>query len=428
MQAVRDRLIAVIEAVCGGAPKAHEVADGFGVHRKLGWQIWNIAYLDDPLAAIRHRPSERGLKAWRDAAQRRGAPAELLDALTNSINALDRLAHKHADSRELLEIMLDSAEPAALDAKAELRWRKMAFTGNTYVWGVRARTFLATSFQVPSQRPGFFDMVTLRGLFDLIRTRPNVRWPFAQSVVYSSDDERHPAREPLAVTEATRDLGTPLLEAFCSKPLPPAQRRRGESGMLEDELAPGAVGQTGGSTIVTGEIIREVAPVYATTPGEDAMFGVGVRTPSETLICDYLVHRDLFGPVRRELRVYSELASPTPRDDRDRLPVSERVLELGRGISRIRTAEAPRYHEMVDFVLGRMGWDAEAFYVYRVRMRYAPIPISVMVHHALPEAPEGVFPAGVTVMGDCPRRACANGPGEMGKRRREAPKPRGGME
>lgn len=389
LQAVRERFTAVIEAVCGGRPRAHEVADGFGVHRKLGWQIWNVAYLDDPFAAIRHMPSERGMRAWRDAARQRGVPAELLDGLSDSATALERLTQEHADSRELLEIMLDSAAPDEIDAKAELRWRKMAFTGNTYVWGVRARTFLAASILHPSERAGYFDMVTLRGLFDLVRTRPNVRWPFAMSVVYSSDAARHPSRQPLAVTEGSRE-GVPLLEAFCSRPRPPVQRRRGEGGMVEDELLPGAVGQTGGATIVTGEIVREVAPAYATQPGEDAMFGTGARTPSETLLCDFFVHRDLFGPVQRELRVYSELASPTPRDDRDRLPVSERLLTLGRGLGRIRTAEAPRYRELVDFAFECAGWDPQAFDVYRVRMRYAPIPISVMVHHELPAAPEGL--------------------------------------
>ena len=386
---IREGFAAVVESVCGGQPRAHEIADGFGVHRKLGWQIWNVAYLDEPLAAIRHMPSGRGMQTWRDAAKKCGVAGELLGRLDECSALLERLIEEHSLDRDLLEIILDSYETRG-DGRADLRWRKMAFTGNTYVWGVRVKTFLSATFLHPSQRRGYFDMVNVRGLIDLVRTRPNVRWPIAQAVVYSADDERHPAREPLAPSQVVRAGGVPLIEAFCSHPTPPVERRRGDVGMLEDELLPGPVGQSGALTIFTGEIVREVAPAYRTREGEDAMFAAGVRIPNETLISDHFVHRELFGDVERELRVYSELASPMAQDDRDRLPVAERLQSLGQGTARVRTAEVPNYMDLVNLVFERTGWGPAAFDVFRARMRYAPIPISVMVRHELPEQPAGV--------------------------------------
>src|SRR5207237_2310426 len=131
-------------------------------------------------------------------------------------------------------------------------------------------------------REGFFDLVRIQGLIGLVRTRPNVRWPFAQLLVRDEDGSRRSfAREPLAMTPAVKRTGVPLLEEYCSKPLPNVQRRPGNMGMVEDELLPGEVGQTGAADVITGEILREVAPALAEKKGETVHFGTGVRTPSE---------------------------------------------------------------------------------------------------------------------------------------------------
>src|SRR5687767_3601949 len=69
---VRRRLGAIVESVCGGTPRAQDITDRFGVYRKLGWQIWNVVYADDALAAIKHLPNPRTLKVWHEAARKQG--------------------------------------------------------------------------------------------------------------------------------------------------------------------------------------------------------------------------------------------------------------------------------------------------------------------------------------------------------------------
>jgi hypothetical protein len=379
---------AAIEAVCGGAPRAQDVGERFGIHRKLAWQVWNVAYAREPAAGVRFMPSVRGIELWHDAAVKCGLARDLLDRLLETATLFDRLVQTHARDREMLELLVEACDPVA-DESAELRWRKQAFTGNCFVWGVRAKVMLACAFLHPARRAGFFDMVRVQGLIGLVRTRPNVRWPFAQSVIrMDSGEERRPQREPL-MASADGPMAVPLMDRFCSRPLPPVQRRIGELGLLEDELLPGPVGQTGECTVITGELLREVAPAYSPT-GEMAMFGTGVRTPGELLICDQFVHRDLFAGVTRELHVYSELVSPVSRDERDRLPVSERLLHLGRGLTRVRTADVPQYGELLEFVFERTGWNADEFDVFRARLRYPPIPVSVMVRHEMPAPPPGL--------------------------------------
>lgn len=384
---IREIFLGIIEYVCGGSPRAQDITDRFEIHRKLGWQIWHVAYADDSLLAIRFMPSEKGLEVWQRAAKSRGVPAEMLGKLRGVRAMFDDLVRRHAKDRALLELMVEASE-AAPDEASEQRWRKQAFAGNSYIWGVRASTLLSAAFLHPSQRRDFFDLVRIQGLIGMIRTRANVRWPFAQSIVQTGAGPDHmPRREPLCRSESFVQTGVPVLDAFCSQPTPRVQRRLGEAGMLEDELLPGPVGQTGECTLMTAEIIREVGPVHATHPGETAFFGTGVRTPAELLISDHFVHRELFKGVERELCVFSELISPTTRDERDRLPVSERVQSLGRGMGRIRTAELPGYADLVELVMRQSGWNADEFDVFRIRMRYPPIPVSVMVRHSLPAPP-----------------------------------------
>ncbi len=389
VERLRTTFGAIVEAVCGGSPRAQDVTDDFGIHRKLGWQIWNVVYSDDARAAVRFVPNPRGIDVWRGAARQRGVPDELLTRLDNVIEQFQQLVETHAEDREMLEMIVESGAEHP-DEAVELRWRKQAFTGNSFIWGVRAKALLATVLLHPSTRPGYFDMARILGLIGLVRTRSSVRWPFAQSIVQSDDGAVYaPRREPIVASATFRQIGVPLMEEFCSQPLPPVERRTGENGMVQDELLPGPVGQTAASTVITGELAREVAPYYPTHPGEIALWATGVRTPGEVVISDHFVHREMFPGVARELCVLGELISSTTRDERDRLPVAERLLHLGRGLERVRTAEIPRYADILGAVFEKTGWKPDDFDVYRVRMRYPPMPVSVIVRHEMPVPAEG---------------------------------------
>jgi hypothetical protein len=164
----------------------------------------------------------------------------------------------------------------------------------------------------------------------------------------------------------------------------PAIERRTEHDVLSDELLPGIVGLKGASSVFTGEILHEVGPIHASKPGEIAHFGTGIRTPSELLISDHIVHKSIFSGVSRELRVYSELLNDSSRDERDRLDVSDRLQHLGRGLLRVRTADVPDYADLLEESFNRIGMDPADFDVYRVRMKYPPLPASVMVRHSIP--------------------------------------------
>ncbi|MCL4209956.1 MAG: hypothetical protein KJZ68_04790 [Phycisphaerales bacterium] len=389
---LRGAFAEVIETALGRVATAKEVADGFGVHRKLGWQIARGAYDDDPFHAARFVPTRRAIEPWLDAARSRRVPDEVLARVDRAMESFERLLHAHAGDRESLEMMLESCA-ASPDAEADLRWRGEAFRGQAYILGVRVKTLLSMAVLAPSaDRSGWFDMARVNAHLGFVRTRSNVRWVIGQSVVMAGPDGSvmPSTRQPLAPDDAARHGGVPLIERFCSAPLPPIVRRPGPEGLVEDELQAGPIGARGEVNLVTGEIMRSVGPVWRSREGEDALFGTGVRTPAEMLLCDLFVHRDLFPGVERTIRVYSELFSPVAHDERDRLAVSDQVHSLGRGLMRLSAPEAPRYAMLAAYVFERCGWEPTAFDLYRIRMAYPPLPASVMFHHPLPPAPAGV--------------------------------------
>jgi hypothetical protein len=390
---IRDLFSSLIQDTCGSVSGAHEVADRLGIHRKLGWQIWRVAYGVEPFLSARYMPSKRGIETWLTAAARQDASEERLRHVREAAERFERLIADHAGDREMLEMLFDSCS-SRVDEETDSRWRKQAFIGNSYVLGVHAKALISAAFLHPSEdREGFIDMARLHGLVDFVRTRPQVRWPLAQTTVQGGEQHGDgPKRTPLDDSISAGDSTVPLLPRFCSQPLPEVVRQPGEMGLVDDILEPGPVGQRGVATIMTGEMLRGLGSKYREKEGERALFGVGVRTPVEVLVVDQFVHHDVFGDIERRLKVFSELISPIARAEHDRLTVSERVQHLGRGLSRIHTAEAANYSEMVRYVFERTGWNAADFDVFRVRMPYAPLATSVMVENDLLPSPNEETP------------------------------------
>jgi hypothetical protein len=382
---IRELFAAVIESGVGRVRTAQEVSDGFKIQRKLGWQISKVAYGPDPLQAAHHIPTPRGLETWLRAAGAMNVGEDLLGSVREASGRFERLIEVHCEDRDKLGIML-GVVGKSVDARAEARLRRYAFQGNSYIFGVRAKTMLSLTILAPSRRKHYLDVARVQGLLGFVRNRADVQWLIAQTAAYSGAGRAAltPDREPLDPSTAGANQGVPLIGAYCSTPTPPVQRRPGGDGIVFDELLPGPVGQTAELDIVTGEVLRAIAPAHATHDGEVADFGPAVRTPSESLVCDLMVHRDLFGEVERTLRVYSQLFSPVSREKRDELVVSERIASLGAGLGRVHTPDVPRYARLAQDTMSGLGWDPDAFDVYRVHMKYPPVPVSVMFHQPLP--------------------------------------------
>lgn len=383
---VRDAFARVIEQKCPGSKAVTALCAAFGIHRKLAWQVSKVAYSDDPFVAAKHMPTAKAVSGWLDAAGERGVPGSLVASARDAAERFESLVGRHATSRSELEMLLGSCVSSP-DAQSETRWREQAFLGNSFIWGAHCKTLLAISVLIPSSdKPRHFHAAQVRGLLGFRQTRPGVRWVVNQSVVAddASNTRTTLVRTPLDPEAAARHKGVPVLPEFCSVPMPSLERRVTPDGMVHDEFAPGALGQAGERTLVTGELMRNIGPAHATPDDKIAHFGAAVRTPAELMHFDLFVHRDLFGPVTRELRVFSDLTSPFAFEDADSLSVAERVVPLGMGVSLAQTPDIPGYRELASSLFRTLGAAPDDYELYRVRLRYPPMPTTVMLRHELP--------------------------------------------
>lgn len=392
---VRDSFSRIIELKCPGSKAVTAVADAFGIHRKLAWQVAKVAYAEDPFAAARHMPPAKSLDLWLSAAARAGVPEGLVRAARDAGAGFEALAVNHSSSRAEFEMLLESCADAGDDA-ADAKWRHQAFLGNAYTWGAHCRTLMAFCILMPSDdTPRHFHAVQVRGLIGFRQTRPGVRWIVNQSVV--ADDQSRAStgldRRPLDPRAAENHAGVPVLPAFCSDPMPALERRRTPDAMVHDEFVAGPVGQSGERTLVTGEILRNIGAVHATEHDRVAHFGTAVRTPAEVLHFDLFVRAGLFGNVEREPRVFSDLASPISFGDADALDTSARISRLGRGLGLVHTPDVPGYADLAASVCAGVGIDADEYELYRVRLEYPPLPATVMIRHPLLDADAPGAPA-----------------------------------
>lgn len=391
LRRVRSAFAAIIQSLPGHPDSSQRISQTLGLHRKLGWQIAKVVYGPHLTMAATHMPGRSGITHFFDAAARHNTPPNLIGAAEQAVEAFERLIRVHASDRSSLEMMLATDRKGAAAEHIQLAHRKAAFAAGSCIWGVQARTQLTAHFLHPAADGTSFDLASLRGFIDFRRLRNNLGWVMERNKCVDDNGQSRgaPARIPLEARPEDRGAAenVPLLSKFCSQPLPRFRRVAGSYGFTEDELVEGPVGNKGLITFVTGEVDRNVASRYRDERNQIGEFVAEARTPCETLIFDHFVHQDLFGGREPELRVYSALRGPDAWQERDRLPLPESLEDLGPGLAALQTPDVPRYEEMVLFVCETLKWDVERFRLYRVQMRYPPIPTAVVIRYEFPEPP-----------------------------------------
>lgn len=391
---VKGAFAGVVNALPGRITRPHELSKALKIDTKLAWKVMKVAHGADVFAAAQYIPGAAATRLFLEAAATKDISSARIQDAEAALAEFEQLVDLHGDDRPTLEMMLLSFTREGR-SQADLAYRKAAFAANTYIWGAQARTHFKADFVHPAGEKGRLDFVTLRGFIGLRRMRPDVAWVIDRARLSNDDGtlRRRPIREPLDPAQDTSEAGaeTPLVREFCSAPLPAVRRVKAPDGFYEDELAPGGVGNTGAVTCITGEVLRNAASQYSTEHDRWATHAVLMRTPCQELHFDLFVHEDLFGVLKPELAVYSQLAGgppvlPLESRERDRLLTWEWVEYLGKGPSVVHAPHVPRYTEMIGYTLEKLGWDGKRFDVYRVRMQYPVIPSSVLVTYELPEA------------------------------------------
>lgn len=381
----RDAYSRIIEEKCPGSKAVSAVSSAFGIHRKLAWQLIKVAYADDPFVAAKHMPSSKSIDVWIQAAQTQGIDVGLVESIRQAELRFQALIDTHASSKSEFDLLIESSS-SVKDALTEERWRQHSFAGNSFTWGAHCRVLMAMCILMPSDdREDFFHMAQIRGLMGYRQSRPDVRWLVNQSVALDDDVQHEAAMQRMAIDPdaARAHNGVPVLPEYCSDPMPELMRTKTHDGMMQDEFVSSEIGLRGQRTLVTGELLRNIAPTHAMPNDKVAHFGTAVRIPAEMLHFDFYVRAGLFGDVERELRVFSDIAAPVAFEDSDSLAVSDTITRLGRGLSLAQSPDLPGHQDLTRSLFDRLGIEPNEYELYRVRMAYPPMPTTVMIKHEL---------------------------------------------
>ena len=393
--AVLDRLQTalreLIEATPGMTTRAADLQRTLEIPKKLAWQIHRLAYSDDPLSQAANFPGPAALGRLLDAATDRGVPPDRVAAVVEAAAAFERLIDDHAASRSEFDSILSGLSGEGAE-QVDLMHRRAAFKAQSHLHGVSASTQLACFAVHPNpDHDDRLDGFSIRGLLDLRRLRSDATWMISRTRII--DDAGHvEAMKDRELLEPDDDASNQagLLTRFCSQPLPQLQTHVSEGGYIDIEIEGNGVGSQSAVTCLNGDIWRRKIPRYRDAHNNMAQFLVQVRTACEVLVLDLVVHESVWGRLKPETFTVSDHrgvdAFPQHRE-RDRLPMRETAIYLGKGARSLRCDDVPRYEEMANFAFDRLGWNGNAFDVYRCRVEYPVMPSTVDLRFDLPEKP-----------------------------------------
>ncbi len=349
------------------------------VHRTLAGRVLKAVRTGDPLAAIAQMPRTEGLLMFLDAARHAGDRASVA-AATQAVHEFSALVHGELGGWDALDAAISTWLPDAR-RKFELANRQQVFKGMSNLAGAAAEVQLTTSIYHPDKSGRHCDIAIVMGLLGLRRVRPGTHISVA-SVGPNPGDPAPLSRATEEITDGDAPAvprSAPLLEPFCSKPLPALHKTEAgpttEWALVGDDI--GAASQV---DIVTAQVARRGRPLYqpAAGPRVRVSGSAGVSVPVRTLLLTVLLHEDVWPGATPELIVYDThvngLASPNDAARQlDRMDVTDSIQPLGAGVARFHAAEVGRNVEMIEHVCAQLGWDARRLRGFRCR---APYPLS----------------------------------------------------
>lgn len=397
---LRASLAAVVASVPGAGGRPVDLAETFGIDRKLAWKISNVISGSGPDPITRYVPGPSGITLFLEAAARLGVKRAARARVEDAASQFRALIREHAGDRGSLDVLLTGLgdDAATGPVEIDLATRRAAFRCASAIWGARARLQFRTEiFRISRHDPARFDSATIRGMVGLQHMRAGHPWTLFRGGWVDDDGSPRPAssagpaqRRPVD-PEPFRRTGVPLLPEFCSPKHPPISRvpaagSKG-AGLADDVLEPGPVGSAGEVTVVTADTLARIAPRFHTPKDPLGHVPTMASTPSQLLVSDIIVERgalDLHQATAAVLGDLNGLNAAPGLIPRLPCPLEMRVLTAP-GRSEWSLREFACYSAVVDRVLRALGWADAEYDVLRVRVEFPILPSALLISLPLPK-------------------------------------------
>lgn len=387
---LRGALIELYASVGADPVTPQDVARRFRVNKTLTWNLSKVMSATDPIATLPNVPGESAMKSLLTAVQRQGASPAAVERVRGAAEALDKMVELHVGDRATLELVVDGMRHGRGDHLETSR--KLAFRGNSGLWGVQAKTRLMSVMMSPNaEDPTRIDMAIIRGYLGFRRLRTDVRWPIFQLRGWGGAGQPMTGPWQPLETVGEEPTGLPLLRRFSTVEPQNIEEVRTADGM-DYLLAPGPIGNAGAVDCYVADCARSAASMFRTDADTTGEFGATISAPTERLIFDLLVHESLDFVLTPEVRafggVFTEPAEGSMPAGTLPIPVPQNLVMLPGRPPVVATANVPAYPKIFAFVQERMQWDADRFRGVRMELTYPPLGSTVLLRFKLPAAPK----------------------------------------
>lgn len=368
------------------------MAREFHLNKNLAWKIAKLVHQAPSHESLSFLPGPSGFRIFLDAMEaQKTSPADR-KAAQKAYDSFQEMVDRHASDRATMQLLLDSLAVEEGDASRLEESRQLAYQGNSGILGIQADVKLASFFVAPNpDQPELLDTATLGGLFGLRRFRPNASWVLSRTTLFDDEGTEYIASKRQALDPNFPGPGPSLMGDFCSKPTPEVTVRRVGRRELY-ELKQGPIGNTGACDVCFGHFFRADVPRYRDEQNENGEFHLFLSSPVKTLVLDLFLHKDLGMGQAPEalmpLNFNQDVMSLQVRDEQDYLPLPEEPQRLHGARPSVVTPLVKRYPEMTDVVYERLGWAAEDFRAWRMKINFPPLPATLIFSFPLEKAPD----------------------------------------
>lgn len=363
-----------------------EVARRLGINRNLTWKVSKVVGTSDLYQALQHLPGDEAIEILLEAIQRAGAPVDAIARVRAAQDSFSHVIEVHTGDRATLELVLDSMVGGPSERLEQSR--KLAFRGNSGLWGVQARARLTTFVLAPSKDdPAKLDAARIGGMIDLRRLRTGVHWPLFRRRTYHDNGTPLPVdpNREIAIDPAYAQAEGPMLIGdFCTPGLPSIRLTKERLGYAY-ELDDGPIGNTGLCTCFFGAVLRSGIPRYRSAEDRFGELFSEITLPIETLQFDLIVHRDLDFALSPQVLVRGQVAGATAEGRAPEIPIGERPYELTGRPPAMHSPVLPRYDELLTRTFACGNWDRRDFRAFRLLVQYPPMHSTVIQRFELPE-------------------------------------------
>lgn len=360
-----------------------------GIHPSIRSRLTRALETENELASLYRMPGPDGLRRVVKAAQRAGLDAEVLAECESRITDYERFFVDEDISRETLHSMLAGHLFEVRDAVMRSS-AQASFRARCGITGYYAECLVLSLLVFPGSVEGHCNIAVLRGCLGWRRLRKDA-WFMAHGYQVRSDDigdiSRHTDLDGVPIQELA---GAPLLEPYCSTPLPvfeAVSMPHGRNYYLKSE----DVGVRSLTDFFVGEILWDSQLAVRTETATHARESIVMSTPSKQMVFDVLIHRDVWAGSSPTIECFNIVPQGIVTEGNHRLRQNDRIeidvanRKLAPGLREVGCAAAKNYREVVQSSVSRLGYSMRDFHGYRSEMAYPLYGSQLSYRFELPE-------------------------------------------